>query len=135
MAGSVSLVDLPLPAIGERFRLERERDGQLGVVRIVDGRRVGSMGLESADDGMFVRSLCVEAEYRGYGAGSEAALLFNEACQAAGVKTVRTWAPPDRGLAVYFWIRMGYHPLGGEGPEGGIWFERKPADHAVETTR
>ena len=128
MARSVSLPELPFPAVGERFRLEPGSDGHLSVVRNVDRRRVGSMALEAATEGLIVRSLCIEVEHRGYGAGSEAVLLFNEACRAAGVKLVRTWAPPDRGLAVYFWIRMGYRPLGGEGPMGGIWFERRPLD-------
>jgi len=129
MARSVSLPELPFPAVGERFRLERESDGGLAVVSVLHGLPVGTMAVEAAaDDALFVRSLCIEVEHRGYGAGSEAVLLFNEACRAAGVKLVRTWAPPDRGLAVYFWIRMGYRPLGGEGPEGGIWFERRPLD-------
>lgn len=128
MARPVSLAGLALPTVGERFRLEPGTGGRLDVVRVLDGLRVGTMELEAVTDGLFVRSLCIDAEHRGYGAGSEAVLLFNEACQAAGVKLVRTWAPPDRGLAVYFWIRMGYRPLGGEGPGGGIWFERRQLD-------
>lgn len=99
------------------------------MVRQADGVQVGTLALDVSGDALVVRSLCIDAEYRGYGAGSEAVLLFNELCRTGGVELIRTWAPPDRGLAVYFWIRMGYRPLGGEGPDGGIWFERRPRDH------
>ena len=47
------------------------------------------------------------------------ALLLTAACDNAGVPLLRAWAPPHLGLSVYFWIRMGFSPLHGEGPEGG----------------
>lgn len=121
----MTLDELQLPAEGERFRLERGSHGELAVVRLADAERVGTMRVESSSEGLLIRALCIAEEHRSYGAGSEAALLFNRVCEAAGVALVRTWAPPDRGLAVYFWIRMGFRPLGGEGPNGGIWFERR----------
>ena len=124
MARGVKLEDLGLPVKGERFRLERSQDGA-AVIRLADGVTVGNLKLEAGNKGLVVRGLCIEAPYRSYGAGSEAALLLNRACDAAGVAFVRTWAPPDRGLAVYFWIRMGYRPLHGEGPESGVSFERR----------
>jgi len=116
--------ELPLPITGERFRLEGAKD-TVTVVRLADGRPVGRIDLESAADGLFVKALCIDEEHRSYGAGSEAAVLLNRACDAARAPVVRAWAPPDRGLAVYFWIRMGFRPLHGEGPDGGIWFERR----------
>ena len=120
----MTLDDLALPAVGERFRLERAGDA-VAVVRLPDNLRVGTMQIEVVDEGLFIRSLCIDEARRSYGAGSEAALLFNRSCDTAGVSLVRTWAPPDRGLAVYFWIRMGFRPLGGKGPDRGIWFERR----------
>jgi hypothetical protein len=123
MAPAVTLDDLSFPVAGELIRLERE--GPLVAVHRISGERVGEMAVELLEDGLFVRSLCIDEAQRSYGAGSEAALLFNRACEAAHVPLVRTWAPPDRGLAVYFWIRMGFRPLHGEGPEGGLWFERR----------
>lgn len=115
---------LALPFVGERFRIER--DGvSLGVIRLSDGSRVGTMELEPRSDGLFVKSLCIDPEHRGYGAGSEAATLLNRLCDEADVSVVTAWAAPNLGLSVYFWIRMGFRPLHGEGPEGGIWFERR----------
>ena len=72
---------------------------------------------------LIIRTLCIDSARRGYGAGTEAAQMLLEAARGKA-DTVRAWAPPDLGLAVYFWIRMGLQPLHGEGPEGGIWFER-----------
>lgn len=117
---------LALPVSGERFRLEQGDGAELRVVRLADGEPIGKMTVElEADRQLFVRALCIDSPHRGYGAGSEAVRLFNQLCEGAGAELIRTWAPPDRGLAVYFWIRMGYRPLGGEGPEGGLWFERR----------
>ena len=47
------------------------------------------------------------------------------AAAAPAYAEIKAWAPPDLGLAVYFWVRMGLSPLHGEGPDGGIWFERR----------
>ena len=115
---------LALPVEGERFRLERSDDG-VSVVRLADQISVGRLDVEEIPEGLLLRSLCIDEAHRSYGAGSEAARLFNRACDEARVPVVRTSAPPDRGLSVYFWIRMGYRPLHGEGPDGGIWFERR----------
>ena len=116
---------LALPIEGDRFRLERESDTSLAVFRKNDGERVGTLTVEWQGDALAVRSLFIDEAHRSYGAGSEAALLFNRACDAGAIPLVRTWAPPGRGLSVYFWIRMGFRPLHGEGPEGGLWFERR----------
>lgn len=127
MAGTVRLDSLAFPVWGERFGIERTGDGLLSIVRVGDGASVGSMRLDEDSNGLVVRALCIDEAHRSFGAGSEAAYLFNRTCDAAGVPLVRVWAPPDRGLAVYFWIRMGYQPRGGPGPAGGIWFERTRA--------
>ena len=116
--------DLPLPITGERFRLELAR-GYVSVLRLVDEASVRRVELEPPPDGQLVKALCIDDEHRSYGAGSEAALLLNRLCEASGVPAVRAWAAPNLGLSVYFWIRMGFQPLHGEGPDGGIWFERK----------
>lgn len=125
MAPPVSRVPCIGPVTGRRFRLEPGAPGTLHVVRHADGARVGRLELEEGGPGtLFVRSLCIDGDQRSYGAGSEAAeLLLSDAERT--YQTVRAWAPPDLGLAVYFWVRMGLSPLHGEGPEDGIWFERR----------
>jgi GNAT superfamily N-acetyltransferase len=117
----------PLPerlaARGTRFELTVAGPMCLAVVRVADGQRVGEVQLEPAGDVLTVRRLCIEEHHRSYGAGSEAARLLVHAAQRAGYTVLRAWAHPSLGLSVYFWIRMGFSPRHGEGPEGGIWFE------------
>jgi hypothetical protein len=74
---------------------------------------------------LVVESLCIDEALRGYGRGSDAARMLTSMAAARGWRRLRAWAPPDRGLAVYFWVRMGLRPLFGDGPDGGIWFERE----------
>ena len=114
---------LDLPLAGDRVRLE-ERPGSIAIVRIGDGLNVGRVDLEEDGDTLTVRVLCIDEPHRSYGCGSETGYLLVNGAAAAGYERLRAWAPPDRGLAVYFWFRMGLHPLHGEGPEGGIWLER-----------
>lgn len=117
------LFDGDLPLLGERFRLELGEPGTAKVVRVADGQAIGTLVYELDGGTVTIQSLCIDVKHRSYGAGSEAAYLFVRAAEVAGF-ALRAWAPPDRGLAVYFWARMGFRALHGEGPEGGIWFER-----------
>jgi len=114
----------PLP--GERVRLEAfAAGGATSIVRLSDGEPVGTLSLETVGTTLTIQSLCIDAAARSYGCGSEAAWLLVRAAEASGYQLLRAWAPPTHGLAVYFWFRMGFHPLHGEGPEGGIWLERQ----------
>jgi GNAT superfamily N-acetyltransferase len=124
MAGAVSSgLEGAFPLVGERCRVELEAPGKAAVTRTETGEPVGLLGYELEDGVVTIRSLCIEPEHRGYGAGSEAAWLFVRAAERTGL-ALRAWAPPHLGLAVYFWSRMGLRAVHGEGPEGGIWFER-----------
>ena len=113
-----------LQAVGDRVKLVAEGAAALGVVRLNDGARVGEIRLSLEAGELVIDGLCVDAEHRSYGAGSEAAWLLVSAARSAGVALLRAWAYPNLGLSVYFWTRMGFSPRHGEGPEGGIWFER-----------
>jgi hypothetical protein len=117
-------VDLGLPLIGPRVRLE---PGEAGSVTILDGggARAGTIEIEDEGSSLFVRSLCIDVAMRGFGLGSEAARLLRGAAEDGPWTSVRAWAPPGEGLAVYFWFRMGFRPLHGEGPGGGLLLERR----------
>lgn len=114
---------LSSPLEGPRVRIEATNNGETVIVRSESGERVGSLRVELGDGVLVIQSLEIEPALRGYGLGSEAAGLVREAAERES-RTLRAWAPGDNGLAVYFWIRMGLRPLPGEGPEGGLWFER-----------
>ena len=129
----VTVPQLEFPLSGFRFRLERKAGGA-SVIRRTDQLLVGTFSLEVESETLTVRSLCIEPAYRSYGAGSEAAQLLVTAAGAAGFARIRAWAHPQLGLSAYFWGRMGLRPLHGEGPEGGIWYERL-ALSIIETER
>lgn len=122
------------PVAGERVRLEADLKG-LAVIRMSDEQLVGKIRLDESGDSLVVRAVWIHENMRGYGCGSEAAFLLLQQATAAGYRLVRAWAPPNLGLAVYFWFRMGFHPLHGEGPEGGIWFERRLGQAAPALVR
>ncbi len=113
-----------LEGSGERVNLVAEDDRTLGIIRITDGIRVGEVAVSGGADSLTIEHLCIDTEHRSYGAGSETARLLVAGAHAAGVVRIRSWAHPNLGLSVYFWSRMGFSPRHGEGPEGGIWFER-----------
>jgi hypothetical protein len=111
-------------ARGERVRLTAAAPDVLAIIRIADDITVGSIILSEEPNGLRIERLCIEQEHRSYGAGSEAAYLLVTGARNNGIPRLRAWAHPNLGLSVYFWTRMGFSPRHGEGPEGGIWFER-----------
>ena len=108
---------------GHRIRLVASPGGYAIVA--AGGETIGRLELDSEGDVLFVKSLCIDEGHRGFGAGSEAGRLVRESAAAGPWHTLRAWAPPDRGLAVYFWFRMGLHPVPGDGPHGGLQLERQ----------
>jgi hypothetical protein len=86
---------------------------------------IGRVTLSETGNGLVIEALCIDGAHRGYGAGSEAARMLVAHAAAGPWDTLRAWAPPQVGLAVYFWSRMGLRPLFGERGGGGIWFERR----------
>lgn len=118
-------MNLDLPITGERVQLEAAGKHRIGIRRIRDGEIVGAAEVEPQPLTLTIRALYIEGPHRGYGCGSEAARLLIDAAAASGYERLCASAPPELGLAVYFWFRMGLHPLHGEGPGGGIWLERR----------
>ena len=117
---------LPRRLTDERVTLRRVDDGPAPRYEVRRrGKRevIGEAVVDLSGTAPVIERLCIREEARGYGAGSGAARALLLAL-ARRYPLARTWAPPDRGLAVYFWVRMGFRPLAGEGPEGGLWFEQ-----------
>ena len=117
---------LPQRIAGEWVSLRRVEDGDL--TRYEVRRRgtrdaIGEVAVHLTGDVPFIERLCIDEEARGYGAGSGAATALLRSL-GRRYRAVRTWAPPDRGLAVYFWVRMGFRPVHGAGPHDGLAFEQ-----------
>lgn len=76
--------------------------------------RVGAVaGRVAAVDGsacLIWTWLAVSAEWRGYGYGGAAVPLVERAGRRMGAGSVLAPLPPDNGVALYFWLRLGYVP-------------------------
>ena len=55
--------------------------------------------------------LAVDARWRAFGYGGAAVPLFEQAAQQAGAQIALAPLPPDNGVALYFWLRLGYTPI------------------------
>lgn len=114
---------LDLPCEGARYRIE-SKDGLIAIVRSGDGAHLGSVDAEVDGLQLTIRSVCVDEAERGYGAGTEAMRLLLQAAPAS-FSSARATAPPDNGLAVYFWFRMGFRPQFGLAQDGSLRFVRE----------
>ncbi|HYM15623.1 MAG TPA: hypothetical protein VEZ14_08690 [Dehalococcoidia bacterium] len=58
-----------------------------------------------------IEIVATPSEHARRGTGMAAAALAEAALRRDGVRTVYAPAPAARGIAMYFWIRLGYRPL------------------------
>jgi ribosomal protein S18 acetylase RimI-like enzyme len=94
-----------------RVRLRDEGDTAGFVITDLRGENVGFIDCSAMDGWLDVRWIELAAEHRRRGLGAEAVrLLEAEAVRRWGVKRVRAHVPRDVGLALYFWLRLGYRP-------------------------
>jgi GNAT superfamily N-acetyltransferase len=100
-------------------------------VRPPSDEPIGVAVWEAAATGAaIIRLIVIHRTHRGWGLGAEAVLRMEE---QVGAREVWVPIPPDNGLAVYFWLRLGYHPvLQVDQPpfarrEGGLWMMRSIA--------
>jgi GNAT superfamily N-acetyltransferase len=113
---------LVLPVATERIRLE-PRDGGIHIVRLNDAVVVGSMDVAIEGEVLELRTICIDEPARGYGAGTDAVRLVLAAASPI-CRVATAIAPPENGLAVYFWTRMGFSPRFGR-DQRGLRFERE----------
>ena len=55
--------------------------------------------------------LAVDARWRAYGYGGASVSLLEEAARSVGARIALAPLPPDNGVALYFWLRLGYTPV------------------------
>jgi GNAT superfamily N-acetyltransferase len=107
-----------LPDAAKAMGCERLADlGSLGnshdLLVAVDGEPAGVLQVETGaptPDAALVRALLVAPERRRLGIGGRAALAL-ERRLARKAKRIFVVAPSELGLALYFWLRLGYRPL------------------------
>lgn len=87
-----------------RHALVIERDGfSVGIV-------VYSM-LRPRRGAAIIELIAMPPEHARHGSGMAAAVALEATLRDAGVRTVYAPAPERHGIAMYFWIRLGYRPL------------------------
>jgi ribosomal protein S18 acetylase RimI-like enzyme len=104
-----------------RVRLGKQDGGLDGESRIAitgeANEEIGFVEFGVRDGWLDVRWIELAAEHRRWGLGAEAVRLLEvETAERWGVMGVRAHVPRDVGLALYFWLRLGYRPeaeLGG----------------------
>jgi GNAT superfamily N-acetyltransferase len=72
--------------------------------------------------------IAIEPSRRFRGLGGEAGIALDAELRAAGYKKVYAPVPDGRGLAVYFWLRLGFRPLRldeAPGPVAGLLGETR----------
>lgn len=96
---------------------------QYTIISKKNDSKLGDLVIEFENGTPIISSICVADPDRGYGIGTDAILLLlPELAQL--YENVKAFAPPELGLAAFFWVRMGFRPCFGKAPEGGLWFER-----------
>ncbi len=111
VARSVAFDELTDDAAIQALVRDRSR-----VVRVIE-RDASSVGLAVAATNVPERGSAIiqfigtpPSEAR-RGAGMRAAALIEEELRGLGVKRIYAPAPAVHGIAMYFWIRLGYRPL------------------------
>lgn len=82
--------------------IRAELDGRRQIVGALSGRLVGASAVWTW--------LAVAAEWRHYGFGGAAVPLFERAARRRGAAQALVPLPRDNGVALYFWLRLGYVP-------------------------
>ncbi len=97
---------------------DRLDDGDLGWWIVGDGDVVGALcgKLVELTDSQASRALiwtwlAVNAPWRAYGYGGASVPLLEQAAQSVGATVALAPLPADNGVALYFWLRLGYTPL------------------------
>jgi hypothetical protein len=112
-------------------RTRRERGVQARIIER-DGASVGMLVYRSAAPkrgSAIIELVAAPPAFARCGAGMGAAVLVEDELRAAGARVVYAPAPAVHGIAMYFWIRLGYRPLmRGEWPcerVGVAWLVRE----------
>lgn len=81
--------------------------------------------------------LAIDARWRAYGYGGASVPLLEQAAELAGAQIALSPLPPDNGVALYFWLRLGYTPLRDVAvrpedwpaglPRDALWMQRRIA--------
>ena len=114
----------PLSQVAERaeaaywIRIKRDDDATPFAVGAC------ATGLEGQD--LVWSWLAVGEPWRAFGYGGAAVPLVERAAQKQGAQDARVRVPASNGVALYFWLRLGYHTAGSSAEAESRWGEPYP---------
>jgi GNAT superfamily N-acetyltransferase len=91
-------------------------------------RTVGALAARQEGEWLVWSWLAVDETLRAYGYGGAAVPIVERAAQRAGLVGARVLVPASNGVALYFWLRLGYRPLAKGSwrrPYEGTWMVRE----------
>ena len=90
-------------------RLESGDAGYWIGAETTDGQQiVGALSGRLAGDNVIWTWLAVDADWRAFGFGGAAVPVFEQAAARLGAVRALVPLPRDNGVALYFWLRLGY---------------------------
>jgi ribosomal protein S18 acetylase RimI-like enzyme len=90
---------------------EKSDSGQRRAITDGSGEEIGFVEYEVSEGWLEVRWVELAVEHRRGGLGVAAVRLLEvDAERRWGVRGVRAEVPVENGLALYFWLRLGYRP-------------------------
>ncbi len=115
VAASVAYGDVngagPGLSLIERMRVERSLQARI-IVRDGDDAGVVVYRVDAPQRGSaIIEIIATPPKHARRGSGMSAAAAVEDELRAAGVRVVYAPAPAMHGIAMYFWIRLGYRPL------------------------
>lgn len=91
-------------------------------------RTVGAVAARQSDEWLVWRWLAVDESMRAFGYGGAAVPVVERAARRAGLSAARVLVPASNGVALYFWLRLGYRPSTERAwprPYEGTWMVRE----------
>ena len=92
------------------LRPKQQEGAKGGSAIVMAGEETGVVRYTVRDAEVIIEWIELAPERRGWGHGSEAVRLLEEQLGREGAKRVRARVPVANGLALYFWLRLGYRP-------------------------
>lgn len=95
---------------GARVELSVDAGGAATILRLPEREQIGEIRYRLDGESLVFEQMEVTAALRGLGLGSEAARLLEGWSRGQGTLRCEVLVPKNLGLALYFWLRLGYRP-------------------------
>ena len=115
--------------------VEKSDSGEQRAIIDGSGEEIGFVEYRVSEGWLEVRWVELTVEHRRAGLGVEAVRLLEvEAERRLGVRGLRAEVPVENGLALYFWLRLGYRPATRGVERGGEVLVMERATDSVDVS-